>query len=487
MFPYFKKFAGQILTYGLADTINKIIGILIVPLFTRYLSPADYGVAGVLTVTSTLLIGLCDLGLSNGLARFYQDQKDKGKLFTTAQLAMFFSSLAIALAAWLFKDSFSQFFFHSTEYSYITALAFFTVPMTLALTAPMMRLRLEEKARTYAFLNVSRVITGLALNIILIVFLDRGLSGLFEGQLLNAILYFVVVGLYSLKTNGLNFSPALFKKMFFFAYPFVIGLMAFWVMDWADRFILTRLVSLSELGLYNLGYSVGMAIMLPVGAFSTAWVPFYMSVSQQKDASRIYSLVFTYYSLIIGFFVLLIAVFSRDYFYYFTPQEFHEAYVIIPLISLAYAFKGHFTITAVGAFLSRKTIWELITDLISMVLNIAAILILVPYLGRMGAAWATLLAYLALPISMYFLTRKIYYVRYEYARVLQVLVIGLLIYLACFYLYAPNWQSLLIRLVLVLAYPFYFLITRFFHQDELKKLSAIKANLARKVIYEPNE
>jgi len=488
MFSYFKRFAQQILTYGLGDTINKIISILIVPLFTRYLTPTDYGVAGVLLVTSTLLLGICDLGLSNGVTRFFHEKEKKSEVISTAQIAMVAVSGLIALLAWPFAARISEVFFSSSQYSYYVFLTFLTIPLTLMNTAPMMRWRLEEKAKIYAFFNVAKVITGVTLNIVLIVFLNRGLAGLFEGPLINAAFYALVIGGYSFYKNGVKFNWSYFKEMMVFSIPFVFGLLAFWVMDWADRFILARMTSLHEVGLYNLGYSVGMAIMLPVGAFATAWPPFFISIKDQEEAPKIYSLAFTYYSLIICFLVLILAVFSRDYFYFFTPAEYHDAYIVVPLVALAYAFKGHFSIASVGGFLKKKTIFQLVSDIIATAVNIVAMFILIPYLGRMGAAWATLIAYAALPILMYLLTSKIYPIKYEYGRLGLIMVVGLIIYGLCTVFYQPTLTNVILRAIVLLLYPIVFWLIGFFSPQEIKRLRNLKKGfLNRQIEAEVNE
>lgn len=488
MFQNFKKFGQQIITYGLADTINKVLAILIVPLFTRYLSPADYGVAGVLTVSAVLIIGVCDLGLSNGITRFFKEEvePEKSKLISTSTYIMVFFSLALALIATPFSSQISVFLFKSAEYGQLILLNLYTIPLTISVTAPMMRFRLEEKAKLYASINIARVVTGLALNIYLIVFLGHGLRGIFEGPLINSAIYAVIIGILNLKYNGFKFSWALFKKMFIFASPFVFGLVAFWIMDWADRFILTRMTNLTEVGLYSLGYSIGMAIMLPVGAFSTAWPPFFMSLSDKEDAPKIFSLIFTYYSLIIGFLVLIISVFSRDYFIFFTPEAYHSAYIVAPMVAFAYALKGNFTIVAAGAFLKKRTVFELTSDIIAVVINIVAMVILIPYLGRIGAAWATVLAYLALPISMYLLSLKIFPIKYDFKRLIYILLVGFSLFFICNAIYEPTLLNVLARVLLVIAYPVIFIFFGFLNADEKKRLTELKNKVfSKKLEIEP--
>lgn len=482
MVQHFKKLGKNILIYGLADTVNKLLAIFLVPLFTHYLTPAQYGVAGILSVTTTLISSLCDMGLTSGMARYYHEENEgnKKKLVSTAQIAMFSLSLILAAVAIIFSAQLSNLLFKSPDFRYIVILNFMTVPLTVAISAPMMRLRLEERAKVYSFINMARVITGLIFNITLIVFLKRGLNGLFEGPFLQALTFALVFLVYSIWTKTVGFSKPMFLKMFAIGFPLIFAGMFFWVINWADRFILARISDLTNTGLYTLGYALGMAIMLPVGAFTTAWVPFYLSISKEKNAKEIYALVMTYYSLIIVFFILILSVFSRDYFYFFTPENYHSAYIIIPVISLAYAIGGAFSIAASASFLAKRTVLDLIAESTAVVLNIGLMFILIPTFGRMGAAWATLVAYISLPVIIIFLTRKIFPIKYDYLRILRVVLIGLLIYFICEKVYQPNLINLLWRFLVILSYPIILFLTGFFQHTEIIKIKAILNKIFRK-------
>lgn len=480
MLIHFKRLGKQLLIYGLGDTINKIIGILIVPLFTRYLLPADYGVAGVLVVTNTLIIGLCDLGMSNGMARFFHEEKNKKKIFSTAQVAMVLVTSVLALIGFLLAKYFSLFLFKTPDYTQVVGWSFLTVPFSIALTAPLMRLRLEEKAKIYAFFSVSRIITAVIINIILIIGLKLGLRGFILGPLINAVFYAVVITIFTWKNIGFTFNYLLFKKMFKFGFPFVLGLMSFWIMDWADRFILIRLTNVSEVGLYNLGYTMGMTVMLFVGSFQTAWTPFYLSVMKEKNAKKIYSLSMTYYSATIGFIVLALAVFSRDYFVFLTPKNFHGAYLIVPMIAFAYALRGVFSIVAVGGFIKKRPVFEVSADIIAVAVNILAMFLFIPIFGRLGAAWATVISYAVLPLTLYLLTYRLFKIKYELTRLAKILIIGLGLYFLSKFVYDAKLINLIFRLGIVMMYPLMLIGLGFFKEKEMEKINDFKKQFFKK-------
>jgi len=476
MFAHFKRLANQIIFYGLGDAISRLVAVLILPIFTRYLTPADYGVASLLTVTNSLIVSLSDFGLVSSIIRLYRHETPakQREMIATAQLTMVASTLLIAILAIPFAGAISQFFFKTDAYRYIVMLNFFTIPLTKVLTAPLVRFRIEEKAKLFAGINALQTILMIGLNFFLVVSLHRGVNGLFEGPFLSALFFAIFIGGYSLKTNGWHYSWPLFKKMAVFGAPLILNSVSMWIINWADRFLLSRFVSLSEVGLYTLGYSIGMAISLPVSAFIAAWPPFYMAVSEDNQAKKIYSSIFTYYSLIIGFCVLIVAVFGRDYFYFFTANNFHAAAAIVPLIALAYGLRGHFSITAAAAYLTKKTYLVTLTELIAMAINIGLILALVPFYGRLGAAWATLISFLVLPVSMWLLTKRDYPISYEWKRLFQIVFIGIIIFSVTQFLYQPSLFNTALRAGIILLYPLAFFLINFFDQAEVSRLKNIK-------------
>lgn len=475
MLAHFKRLTGQILAYGLGDTINKIIAILVLPLFTHYLTPADFGVASILTVASALIAGLADLGLSNGLFRFFPEEEEpaKSRLVSTSQITIVLITVIIGLLGTVFASQLSQLFFKTDAYSYVVILNFLNIPLSAAVIMPLARLKLENKAALYSGFKVAKVVTELLAKVLLIVFLNRGLNGLFEAQIINAAFFLIVIFLFTLKTTSFIFSFSALKKMFIFGFPFALSPIFFWILNWADRVILGRLADINEVGLYTLGYTMGMAIMLPVGAFNTAWPVFYMSVAKDSRAKEFYSLTLTYFSLIIGFFILIVSIFSRDYFIFFTPSEFHGAYLVVPIIALSYVFMGHYTVMITGTYLKKKTTSVIITEIASVVINITTMFILIPYWGRLGAALATLISFICLPIIIHFFTYKVYPIAYEYRRLIQIFIAIVIVFGLANYIYQPTILNIFLRIGILLIYPVLLYLIGFFQPKELLQIKLI--------------
>ncbi|KKQ18774.1 MAG: Polysaccharide biosynthesis protein [Berkelbacteria bacterium GW2011_GWA1_36_9] len=484
MIAHFKRLTGQIFYYGLGDIATKLITVLILPIFARYLTPADFGVASILIVSTILVSGLADLGLSVSTYRFYYEGKDQNKfrLISTVQIFSTLITIIIAFVVIFFSQSLSQIFFKTSDYNYIIILAFLSIPLNNLTVAQINRLKLENKAKVCANIQITKALTDIIFKVILIIFLKHGINGLFEGQIINATIYAIIFIIYSLRITGFGFSYTLLKKMLRFGLPFAFSPIFFWILNWADRLILGRMTNMTEVGLYTLGYTVGMAVMLPVGAFTTAWPTFYMSVIKEPKAKKFFSLVLTYFSLIIGYFALLIIILSPDYFYFLTPVQFHSAYTIVPMVAFSYIFLGHYSIMITGTYLKRKTFYIFITEVLAIIINLGLLFLLVPRFGRIGAAWATLGSYFALPVIIYALTFKVFPIKYEYKRLIQILIAILIVLWINQFLYAPNIWNLFLRLLISLFYPLILLLMGFFEKTEIKLLKLNFAKYSSKII-----
>lgn len=479
MITYFRRLFGQIFYYGIGDAVTKSIVVLILPIFTRYLTPADYGVAAILTVGTVLVSGVADLGLSVSTYRFYYEGKGKvKKALSTAMISQVLLTSVIAIVALLLAKNLSLLFFKTPDYHYILSLAFLSIPLNDISVTPLNYLKLEGRARTCTLFKAAKAITDVFLKVLFVIVFGRGLTGLFEAQLLNAALYAVFFAIYALKNIGFSYSFDFWKKMVIFGLPFAASTVFFWVLNWADRFILGRLTNMTEVGLYTLGYTLGMAIMLPVGAFQTAWPAFYMSVVEDPRAKQFFSLVLTYFSFTIGYFILFIAIFSRDYFNFLTPAEFQGAYIIVPLIVISYTFLGHYSIMITGTYLKKETRYIFLTELLTVIINIGLMFLLIPHFGRVGAALATAISYSLLLVFIYLFTFRIFPVRYEYKRLIQIFLVLALIFWVSQSIYAPNVPNLLLRFLLTLSYPVLLYALGFF---ETKELNLIKEFFSKRL------
>jgi O-antigen/teichoic acid export membrane protein len=242
------------------------------------------------------------------------------------------------------------------------------------------------------------------------------------------------------------------------------------VMDQIGRFFLDRMVGEEATGIFSAGYKLGMFMGLVVAAFRFAWHPFFLSTSKQDDAPGIFARVLTYFIGVTGFFFLVISFFIEEIVHFqiagagILGEDFIAGTVIVPIIMLAYIGFGVYANFVVGIYLKRKTIYLPFVTCVGALVVVLVNLILIPRYGIMGAAWATFLAYYAMAATLYFVSRRLYYIPYEIGRIMKLILVYAVLFFLGYNVLAD--ASILYRLfLLVSVYPLLRVIG-FFHADE---------------------
>lgn len=477
MFDQIKQLVRHSLIYGIANILNKAIALLLIPLYTHYLTPGNYGTLEILTISASFVLIIMQLGMGSALFRsfLYKENVKKRVLISSSFYFLTFISFLMFLILWLLSDFFSSVIFKSSEYTNILKLVFLTSFLNNIGTIAFAKLRIENASLKYSIISISKFSLQLLLTVYFVVILKRGVVGIIiAGAITSGFSGIFFVGLL-MKDLGFVFSKKEIKDMLGFGLPLVPAGIAASLLTMADRFFLKFYSTPAELGIYSLGYKFGMVIILITGAFQTAWPAVMFSIAKDKQANFFYARVLTYYFYVVTFFVLGLSMFSKEILKIFTTQEFYEAYKVIPLIAISYVLFGGYFVTAVGVNLKKKTQYQAIIVIAGAVINIILNFILIPPYGMMGAAFATLLSYLFIFVVTTKISLHFYSIMYEKLRILKIIIVGFLLYCPLFFIhFRSTGESICIKFILLLSYPIILYLIRFYREDELRKIRILR-------------
>jgi len=478
MFRQLLRLSKHSFIYGLGAVASQIIGFLLLPLYTRYLTPADYGILEIFSVTTTILAIIVGMGLISGLYRSFFDYEEQGRRAEVVSTALLFLGAACLCSCLLLialASNFSLLLFNSTQYTFYFRVIFLTIFFNTTVAIPMAVFRVQQQSKRYVMFFLLRVLAGIGLNIYFIIVLKKGVLGILGASLISAFLLWCILMPGLIKSIGFRFSKSELKKMLAFGLPLVPGNLAAWIMTVGDRFFLQFLSTPHELGLYSLGYKFGIVVQaLVVGPFTLAWSPFLFSMAKEKNAKEVYSSVLTYFSLVAVFVALGISVLPKEVLLIMATPPFYGAYKVIPLIALSYVFSGCYWVLGAGLNLARKTKYVPLIVGVGAVVNLGLNYLLIPSYGMMGAAVATVISYLLLPIGSYFVSRRYYPIKYEWGRVAKIVVAAGLVYVGC--LFIRNDSAIiagLLKLLSLLAFPLLLFAFRFFKPEEIQKTKEV--------------
>ncbi|MES9886967.1 MAG: flippase [Candidatus Sedimenticola sp. 6PFRAG1] len=407
----FIQLALNSLYYGIGDLLQKFISVLLLPIYTRYLLPEDYGVIALLMLMTLVVSATTMFGLTNGIARyiFYVDKEQVTRDEVVWSPLLFVITLTCIVTAILIAnaDIISSFLFDNANHQYVVVLTLINVLISNVTGIGRSVLIFEERVKAVNIINISGAVVGVVTGIYLVAFLGRGVDGAIEAGLVSSAFMFIHTYFLSIRRYKLKFNQKILAKQLRFSFPLVATVFAFLLIDTSDRYLLKLYLPLSEVGLYNVGYQVGMLMMLLVGGFTSAWPPFYFKNNQNGEGQVICNNVLKMYVLVAAPFAVLIALFSPIAIKLLTTQAYDDAYTVVPWVALAYLLKGPYLIFVMGLQAKNKTIWMVYLEISAAIINIVLNLLLIPEIGREAAAITTLLSYTFMSVGAFWLVNRV--------------------------------------------------------------------------------
>jgi O-antigen/teichoic acid export membrane protein len=408
----------------------------LLPFYTRELQPADYGAMALISLVGVAMSGLLSLGTGNSMGLLYYKEKDSSK--RTVILWTNFSLLLANGLFWyglifLFAPQLSLLIFQTFDYTEFIRLAFVGTVLGNLSEIWLAYLRMEEKAKSYVVLTLSVALLTIGLSLGLILGLRLGLYGLILATVLGQVFSLLAVLLFIARKLPFQIDLAKVWSLVRIGFPSIFGIFAFLLVDYADRQMIERMLDLTALGLYTIGYSFGMVITIAVGAFSAAWPPFFMSyINKREEAKVIFGKVLTYYVLAFGVLTVVFFGFAKPVVLILTAPAYREAWTVIGLVAASYVLKGCYLIMIPGLNFAEKLSIQSLIEWIAAIINLAANLCLIPIYGILGAAMATFISYLSLPVLTWLLSRKYLEVDYQWERVTITFVLSVLVALVLY-------------------------------------------------------
>ncbi|HEX5983167.1 MAG TPA: oligosaccharide flippase family protein [Solirubrobacterales bacterium] len=484
MSGYLRRLATTGAAYTAASILSKVIAVALLPLYTRYLSPEDYGAAEVLFSAVVAASIVIRLGLIEAILRFYyKDDEDPARVVASTFAGLFWLSLLGALVVLPFAGPISEALLLTEERPSLSPgeaadLVRIAIAGLWVLTMWEFLLtlfRLEERARAFFATTMLNVLASIALTVVLVVGLDEGARGLLLGSYLTGAAF--ALGLVALQWRrlSLRFDRGLLRRLFRFGLPTMPAEVSLYLLNFVDRLIIVRTIGLAEAGLYSLATKFAQAVNVLVRGFQLAWPPLAYSIRDNEEARRLYATVVTLFTAGCAFVVAGMWLFSRWIVRALAAPKFFESYEAIGLITIGVTLYALYQVLIVILGRTGRTEFNFPAAIGALVANVALNLILVPPLGIAGAGLALALSYLLGLGLMYAFTQRLFPVPYEWGRLLRVvLTVAVLVGVGELLVPTDGIDGLLLRAALLAAYPLALFATGFFTLEERRWLARLR-------------
>lgn len=411
--PETTKTAKSAIIYAVGVAINKLASFIMLPIYTRFLSPADYGTIELLVMTIDIVGFIVGVGLAESIFRFYfkyDDQASRRKVLTTSFILICLFYFLAATAGYFSSDSLAALVLEGRpQDSKAFKLIFAIFLLDPFQTVPMIFIRAQQKAKLFVIIATLRLVLQLSLNIYFIVFLNMGIFGILTSTLITVAVSGVLLSTYMIRLNGLGFGYGMAVQLLLYGAPLIISNLGNFIITFSDRYFLKAYANLSAVGVYSLGYKLGFLLSaIAVAPVFATWAPKRFEIAKTPTFQETNARVFFIFTLFISLTALSIAILSRDLFRIMSAPEFIEAYKIVPFIMLAYIFQAWGTFTNFGIYYSGNTRFMAYIGIISATVILALSFLLIPAYGPYGAATATLVTFFFRFLLTYVFAQRFY-------------------------------------------------------------------------------
>jgi len=470
--------------YGATEIFSRFIGFLMIPFYTYYLKPADYGINELVGITIELISIVLGMGISDAVYRFYfdKDVKSPNIVISSACIGVPLLSLIVLSILSFFSKQLSNLVLGDTKYwLYITlslASLWFGQQINLVYTY----LRITESSKSYSILALSRLTIALSLNIIFVAGLKWGVLGIFVSNLITVALFSLCTFPFLLKKVGFSFSIPLAKKMLRYSMPIIPANMASLIVNASDRFFIRAFLSLADAGIYSLGYKLGNIVFYIVRVpFMQIWEPRRYALYRDNAPPQIYARIATYFFTLMVFIGLGISVLIQDVIKIISPREYWQAAAYVPAIVVCYIIYALDHHVAFGISIIKKTEYWTYVNLVMGAMNLGLNYILISQYGVWGAICATFIPLVFKISALYMIAKRFFPIPFEWRRMAGFLSIAAGMYFLSVFIHPSVLAvSFLYDLLIIIVFLLIIWISGLLYADEKHQIKVFLQKFYRK-------
>lgn len=473
-----KKFFKDTIIYGIAAVLPKAINVLLVKLHTSSLTTSEYSVNTSFYVWAAYFNVLLTYGMETAFFRFFNSEKDKGKVVSTSFFSILTTSIIALSTLLFFKETLSEILGFSKPI-YFTLLVWISILDTL-IVIPFAYLRVTGKSRNYTLFRILNILIYAFFNLLFLWFIPKldnipqFISLYYDASFKEG--YIFIANLIASGVTFLCILPILFKfkfsfdfsvlkKMTAYSWPILIAGIAYTTNENLDKLLLEDWLGKSTMGAYAGAYKIGVIMSLFIMAFRLGAEPFFFNHAQEKNAPKTYAIILKWFTIVGAAFVLIIVGYMNFIAKIFLgSQEYYTALSIVPIILIANLFLGIYNNLSIWYKLTDKTRYGMYISVLGALITVGLLFLLIPKIGFMGAAWATLGAYGSMMIISYFLGQKHYPVPYDLKKISLYLVLSISLSCLSFLKFQGNFIINTLLIILFIG------SIVFFEKKELTKI-----------------
>jgi O-antigen/teichoic acid export membrane protein len=447
-------------------------------MYTRFLTPNDYGVLEGVTMATHITGVVVTLSLAKALSRFYFESKEKSwkkKVIATTYVTYFSAAVACSPFLYIIGSPISCLLFGSEQYSYFFKLSFGHLVAGGFLDIGLMYLRLEKKPKIFISITITRLFCLIALNIYFVVFIKMGVVGILYSSVIVACVYALVITGWILLQTGMKISIRLSWELLKYAFPMVPSKFANDIVKQSDKYFVLQMLSAGDLGIYSLALKLGNSLhyFLTI-PFNMAFIPRRFEIMKRTDAKEVYRKIFTYYIFLVGYVGLALSVLIPEVLTVMVTPAFMRAGEYVPIVVFSIILLGSHSHFDFGILYAKQTKYLAYISMTCALLQLSLNYTLVRWHGILGALEASIITLGCESAMLYAIGGRFYEIDYEFKRICGFLLAAGVFYLGLGHIEAGSlWLNSGLKGGGLILFPLVLILLRIVQPKEVEKLKEL--------------
>ena len=432
MFKKLLSFLTDSLTFGISGILGQLIGFILLPIYTRFLTPTDYGVLAMLLVLTAFFLPLAGLGMNEAVFKFFRDENvDRNQLLSTAFIAVFGSSTILLISSQVFlAGGLLKLVLTPTTESglLIIRLGLFSAYLSTLSNVFNTAIRADRKVRTALVVNVIYLICQVTVSVVLIIIYKKGVLGMVYGQVFGQIMMFTTLVVIIKKSYKVIPNWTMFKQMLSYGIYSVPAQLMDSVMRQLGQYMIKSILSLKETGLYGIAERITAPILIVGNSMRYAHTAFFFQIlNEEKNPSHYLRALASFYIAFLAYLWVGVSVWGVEILRLLTPPEYHIASNLIAPIAIIPLLVNVYTFMASGIDSGKNLRPYIIVNLVGVVVFGVSLFIMLDEFGIIGAAYAAIFTRIIMIIVSHYYSQKSLKVNYNIIAIFILILLGIIV------------------------------------------------------------
>lgn len=416
-----KKMAKATMLYFIGNILSKAIVFFLLPIYTKYIEPTDYGTYELTLTYINILMSLLYFDIWSTVLRFMYKEKNKYSAIYSGFIIFVISSVLYIIAFSVLN--------HFMHIPYIEYVYIYGIIVNLGNVYGRIA-RGFEKSMLFAVSGIVSTIVNVASNLILIVGLHVDYKALYISYILGILVQIIMIECSTKVIKHFDrklLNKKLFKEMLFFSLPLCMNSIGYWILNGFNKIYISMTMGNYETGLYSVASKFSMILTTVADCFLLAWQELaFGKKGDNEEKEEFFTKMLNFYSVVCCVITVFIIIGVDIIYPYFIDQQYSEGAILVPIsiIGTVFSIISSFLGSIYGSIMKNKSLF--ISTAMGAIANVVFAIVLSPQYGMMGVNIAMALGLVITAITRLVILNR--YIKIKMKKTNIVICIGLLIF-----------------------------------------------------------